>query len=1290
VLLLLALPAGALAAEPGLAGQWHFDAFSGSGASATTPDSSGNGGTGQFANTPTFAPGRFDSAFAGPVGAEPMTVSGTSGNGSWALEPSAVSLTAWVKYNGNPGTLKYIAAKGDFRYVQHGADCAGSSYAFYTGISGRPGLTFYVNTAGGNRNSPNLADNSKVFDGQWHAITGTYDGTNANLYVDGALVPGAQTGSGSGAITYGGSLQEHSEFGVGAYPDAGTCPDNSKFPGAIDEVRVHNRALSSDEITKLHDPSATTPPDLTPAGPPPPPPPETLTVTTTGGAGTVTSSPAGISCPGDCTEEFPRGTVVELTGSPSNGLGFAGWGDDCEGQTGATCTLTMDASKSALGAFTSSSSLPGLNIELARPFKPGKALVFTATMNGAPIDTLFGFPVLQLQWNFANTSKSVFATRPYVPNFLGQPLFVGHLGPSVRVRPNVVGSGSVQLTAVLQGGAVLQTKRAFFSKSFVSSHKPTDANALDIADALNKANAPNVYATGDPDVLANRTHSCGQMTIQVSASTLDGCFRPVEELFDVPENERGVLLGVSAALGLNLFQKGIADRIPELIDGYVGKGRVIINGRWPVDSHDTGRIVSYPQGSALASSNASLRLVRRDVYGPNRPILSIKLDPKKTSFRPGAGLDLGINTIGGFKVVKGDNSTLLTADKGLLATGVELPGYINRNGVPVRAAVDLTIQPESASSDGMTIGPTNVNFGAVPINGFKIVFNENANKWFGQGRACFLNITCFDLQPPFGGITIDHGAMVARTARDFGSPGVPLVAPATLQHIDFGVGLDPTRLLGTAKVAVGPLVTIDGRAVLAFPSSRTPYFLRRDEVGNNFPANLYSQRNENPVIALGADATVHIPVIGDTTLGNGYLLYELGGYGAFGGRINVRLLKLIQFTSGVAVEMDGPKGLYNLHGDSSACLILIPKLCGGTVANISRGPNNAGGAGACIQAGPVSVGGGRQWANPVPFWWPIDGCRWSPFKLTVRGKVQAAAAGALTIKIKRGQPSQAIQLSGQGGAPLVRVSGPAGQVLDSTPGGFDVSADRKIRIMRIVDPESNVAVIGLQNARPGTYTISLLPGSVPITKISRASDPPPATVTGKLAGKGAKRVLHYDIRKRRAQKVQFYDITPNGAAKAIGSVVVGGGKGTRSFAPSPGRGLHKIVARFELNGMPAEEKTVLRFKPPSPTLGRPGALRVTRARNGALKVSWHRVPGATSYQLVVTKSVGGQKALTTRRSRVTIRGIARTVSGRVSVRGLAKLREGAIAQKPFRRLAAPAGARLRHCVVKKHKLTCRR
>ena len=165
----LALPHGASAAEPGLVGQWHLDEVAGSGVTATTPDSSGAGGTGRFADTLTLVPGRFASAFNGPFAAQPMTVSGTSGNGSWGLEPAgAVSLTAWVEGHGQPRGPEVPRLQGRLPLRPGAAsDCAGGSYALYTGYNGRPGLTFYVTTAdGNNRASPNITDNAKVFDGQ--------------------------------------------------------------------------------------------------------------------------------------------------------------------------------------------------------------------------------------------------------------------------------------------------------------------------------------------------------------------------------------------------------------------------------------------------------------------------------------------------------------------------------------------------------------------------------------------------------------------------------------------------------------------------------------------------------------------------------------------------------------------------------------------------------------------------------------------------------------------------------------------------------------------------------------------------------------------------------------------------------------------------------------------------------------------------------------------------------------------------------------------------------------------
>ena len=66
--------------------------------------------------------------------------------------------------------------------------------------------------------------------------------------------------------------------------------------------------------------------------------PPTLAVVVVG-AGTVTSQPAGIACPGKCTATFAAGTSVVLTATRQNSSTFLRWGGSCTG-TG-TCTVTM-------------------------------------------------------------------------------------------------------------------------------------------------------------------------------------------------------------------------------------------------------------------------------------------------------------------------------------------------------------------------------------------------------------------------------------------------------------------------------------------------------------------------------------------------------------------------------------------------------------------------------------------------------------------------------------------------------------------------------------------------------------------------------------------------------------------------------------------------------------------------------------------------------------------------------------------------------------------------------------
>ena len=75
----------------------------------------------------------------------------------------------------------------------------------------------------------------------------------------------------------------------------------------------------------------------------------TLTVAKAGtGSGTVTSSPGGISCGGDCSEAYDYGTVVTLIPVASAGSSFVGWsgaGDCSDG------SVTMTATRSCTATF---------------------------------------------------------------------------------------------------------------------------------------------------------------------------------------------------------------------------------------------------------------------------------------------------------------------------------------------------------------------------------------------------------------------------------------------------------------------------------------------------------------------------------------------------------------------------------------------------------------------------------------------------------------------------------------------------------------------------------------------------------------------------------------------------------------------------------------------------------------------------------------------------------------------------------------------------------------------------
>lgn len=66
--------------------------------------------------------------------------------------------------------------------------------------------------------------------------------------------------------------------------------------------------------------------------------------------GTVTSSPAGISCGATCSASFSSGQSVTLTAAAASNTTFSGWSGACTGSS-STCTVAMTAARAVTATF---------------------------------------------------------------------------------------------------------------------------------------------------------------------------------------------------------------------------------------------------------------------------------------------------------------------------------------------------------------------------------------------------------------------------------------------------------------------------------------------------------------------------------------------------------------------------------------------------------------------------------------------------------------------------------------------------------------------------------------------------------------------------------------------------------------------------------------------------------------------------------------------------------------------------------------------------------------------------
>jgi hypothetical protein len=276
---ILASPA---AASSGLVGSWPMDEGSGT----TVHDHSGFGNDGVLSGSATWdAPSGL--SFDGQPGQVKIIDDSV-------LEPAtAVTVSAWVKHEGSPGQYRYIFAKG-------ATGCVAASYALYTAPSG--GLEFYVAKGLGSPYVGSPDAGTRVWDGRWHLVVGTFDGTAVRLFVD-----GTQVGSGTSdtsPLVY--RLPDSNDAYIGNYPG---CQQHA-FLGAIQDVDIYNGALTSAEVTDLLPNGATSGGPLTP-----PSAPGSGQTNTGTGTGTGTGAAGGSPQSGSPGSGIPSLTGVHLSGT---------------------------------------------------------------------------------------------------------------------------------------------------------------------------------------------------------------------------------------------------------------------------------------------------------------------------------------------------------------------------------------------------------------------------------------------------------------------------------------------------------------------------------------------------------------------------------------------------------------------------------------------------------------------------------------------------------------------------------------------------------------------------------------------------------------------------------------------------------------------------------------------------------------------------------------------------------------------------------------------------------------
>jgi hypothetical protein len=297
------------------------------------------------------------------------------------------------------------------------------------------GCTAHVNAGQTNHVKLAIADtNDSAFDSAVFIAAGSFVSSNSTLTVNKSGNGSGSVGSSPGGVDCGGTCS--AQFGTGtpvtltATPAAGSTFAGWSGGGCSGTgtctVQLNSDTTVTATFTLIK---------------------ETLTVTKAGtGSGSVSSSPAGISCGATCSAQFDYGTMVTLTPTADSGSAFTGWTGACSG-IGA-CVVTMDQARAVTATFD---AVPTQSVP---PSVPVSGLFcgvqHRGKCNGIKIKTVFTGPGNAV-WQFAAYNPSPGHARA---NGAASKIVV--LG---SIKRTITKAGTVTIVFKLKAGA--KTKKLY-------------------------------------------------------------------------------------------------------------------------------------------------------------------------------------------------------------------------------------------------------------------------------------------------------------------------------------------------------------------------------------------------------------------------------------------------------------------------------------------------------------------------------------------------------------------------------------------------------------------------------------------------------------------------------------------------------------------------------------------------------------------------------------------------------------------------------------------------------------